>query len=106
MFEQLEKNEKRYREIEEKLALPGGATNMSQLQELARERAAIEPVVKKYREYKSVQKSLEDTRAMLGEGLERELADLARQEIGAREARSGALAEELRLALIPKDPND
>ncbi|OGO43134.1 MAG: peptide chain release factor 1 [Chloroflexi bacterium RBG_16_58_8] len=106
MFEQLEKIEKRYLEIDEKMARPEVATNLSQLQELARERAGIEEIVRKYRKYKSAQKSLEDTRTMLGEGLDRELAELARQEIGTLEAQTAALAEELRLALIPKDPND
>jgi peptide chain release factor 1 len=107
MMEQLEKIEKHYREIDEKMARPEIATDLGQLQALARERASVEDIVRKYRKYKSLVKSLEDTRIMLEEeGLDHEMASLARQEIETLEAKSIGLKEELRLALIPRDPND
>ena len=65
MLEQLQKIEKRYREIDEKMALPEVATDLRRLQSLARERAAIEELVTTYREYKTLAKSLDETRHML-----------------------------------------
>jgi peptide chain release factor 1 len=106
MIEQLEKIEKRYRELDEKMARPELATDLNQLQALAQERAAIENIVRDYRKYKDVEKSLEETRAMLDEDIDEEMASLARQEIESLETRLGDLKEKLRLALLPKDPND
>jgi peptide chain release factor 1 len=65
MMEQLEKIEKRYREIDERMAEPEVATDLNRLQELAQERASIENLVTTYREYKAITRSLEETRAML-----------------------------------------
>jgi peptide chain release factor 1 len=106
MLEQLEKIEQRYREIDEKMAQPDVATDMQQLQELAQERASIEDLVTTYRDYKSVAKSLEETRKMLDDGLDEEMATLAREEVEVLEDRLDSLTQELRLALLPKDPND
>ncbi len=106
MIEQLEKIEKRYRELDKKMARPEVATDISQLQKLAQERAAIEDTVKIYRKYKSVEKSLKETKAMLDDDLDEEMANLARQEIESLEKELGELKEKLRLALLPRDPND
>jgi peptide chain release factor 1 len=106
MMEQLERIERRYLELDEKMSRQEVVTNLSQLQELAQERASIEEVVKKYRKYKAVLKSLEDTRSMLEHESDRDMADLAKQEIDELEAKSTEMKEELRLALIPRDPND
>lgn len=106
MLEQLKKIEKRYREIDEKMALPEIATDLQQLQSLARERASIEELVTVYREYKQITKSLEETRRMLDDGLDEDMAELARQEIETLEGRLDELTGELKIALLPKDPND
>jgi len=106
MMEQLEKFEKRYRELDRKMARPEIATDLSQLQTLAQERAAIEDIVMTYRKCRDVDKSLGETRAMLDDDLDEEMANLARQEIESLEKELGELKEKLRLALLPKDPND
>jgi peptide chain release factor 1 len=106
MIEQLEKIEKRYRELEEKMARPEVATDLSQLQTLAQERATIEDTVKTYRKYKAVEKSLEETRAMLKENLDEGMTSLTRQEIESLETKLAELTERLKQALLPKDPND
>ena len=103
--EQLDNIERRYDEIEAELARPEVATDMKRVQELAQERSSIEGVVSTYREYKAARKSLEETREMLDDGDE-EMAALARQEIETLEARITNLEEELKEALLPKDPND
>ncbi|MBN1176310.1 MAG: peptide chain release factor 1 [Dehalococcoidales bacterium] len=106
MMEQLEKTEKRYEELNEKMAQPEVATDLAQLQSLAQERAAIEDTVTIYRKYKDAQKSLEETRAMLEDDLDEEMTKLANQEIESLEKQLEELTQELRVALIPKDPND
>ncbi len=106
MMTQLDKIEKRYQEIDAKLARPEVATDLDQVQALAKERAAIENTVKLYRKYRTARKSLEQTRAMLDDKLDEEMAALARQEIVSLEAELERLNGELRLALLPKDPND
>jgi peptide chain release factor 1 len=106
MLEQLEKIEKRYREIDRMMAQPEIATDLPQLQALAQERADKEDTVKTYREYKDVEKSIKETKAMLDDGLEGEMLDLATQEIESLETRLNELTEKLRKALLPRDPND
>jgi peptide chain release factor 1 len=106
MIEQLEKIEKRYQEIDQQMVQPEVATDLKQLQSLAKERASIVDQVTRYRIYKAVAKSLQETRAMLDDGLDEEMATLARQEIESLEMQLAKLEEELKLALLPKDPND
>jgi peptide chain release factor 1 len=106
MIEQLEKIEQRYQELDRQMARPEIATDLKQLQSLAQERASLEGMVSIYREYKSITGALEETRAMLVDGLDEEMAALAKQEIESLESQLGKLEEELRLALLPKDPND
>jgi peptide chain release factor 1 len=106
MMEQLEKIEKRYREIDETLAQPEVATNLSQVQALAQERAGLEEVVAKYRKYKKVASELEDARSIQAAGLDEEMTVFVKQEIVSLETRLEELTEELRQALVPKDPND
>ena len=76
MWDKLDKIEKHYQELEEQMATPEIASDRKQLEKLARERAAIEDVVTKYRRYKATLKSLEATRAMLQEDLDSEMKSL------------------------------
>jgi peptide chain release factor 1 len=104
MMTQLEKIEKRYAELEEKMAQPEVATNLSELQTLAQERASIEDVVKLYRKYKKALKELEDVRSM--PVTDDEMSALVKQETESLEGKLDELDGELRKALLPKDPND
>jgi len=106
MIEQLDNIEKRYREIDEKLAQPEVATNISQVQALARERAGLEEIVSKYRKYKKTARELDDVKTMSASGADEDMAALIKQETATLQAKLDNLTEELRLFLIPKDPND
>lgn len=106
MWEKLEKTEKRYLELEEEIAQPEVATNHELLHKLAKERADLEDVVNMYRDYKAVERSLDDTRNMLDDDLDEEMTDMVRQEIKDLEVRCEAITEELKSALIPRDAND
>ncbi len=106
MQEQLEKIERRYRELDEQMARPEVATDLKQLQELAQERASIEEVVALYRRYQAAGKSLAETRTLLDGETDAEMTALARQEIAKLEAEQAGLEAGLRKALLPRDPND
>ncbi len=106
MWDKLESISKRYQEIEEQIATPEVASDPKRLRKLAQERAGIENVVEKYREYKETSKSLEETKGMLQDSLDEEMKALVRQEIEELEPKLESLLEELRLALLTKDVND
>jgi peptide chain release factor 1 len=106
MIEQLENIEKRYQEIDRQMAQPEVATDLNQLQVLAQERASIEDLVAKYREYKKASKELEDVKSMHVAGLDEDMTVLVKQEVESLEAQVDSLLHEIRLALVPRDPND
>ncbi len=106
MLDRLEKIEKRYQELGQQIALPEVIADLEQLQRLARERARLEDLANKYQEYKATTRSLEETRAMLSDGLDGDMTALVRQEIASLEQQREQLFQELKLALLPKDAND
>jgi peptide chain release factor 1 len=106
MLERLENIEKRYDELAERMALQEVASDLQQLQTLAQERAGIEYIVTMYRKYRATAKNLEDTRTMLNDGLDEEMSALVKQEIDELNSRLEKLHEEIKLALLPRDPND
>ena len=106
MLDRLARIEKRYQELDEQMSMPEVVSDLKQLQTLARERASIGDVVTKYREYKAISKSLEETRVMLDDGLGEEMTALVKQEIASLESQQDRLLQEVKLTLLPKDPND
>ena len=106
MLDHLEIIDKRYQRLNEQMATPEIASDLKQLQVLAKERASIESLVAKYRKYKTTSKSLEETSAMLSDGLDEEMTALVKQEIEKLESQQDHLLQGLKLALVPKDPND
>jgi len=106
MLDQLERIERRYQELEQQIATPEVASDLKQLQVLAQERASIEDLVTKYREYKATAKSLEETRTMLNGELDEDMVALVKQEIESLESKLGHLLQGLKFALLPKDASD
>ena len=106
MLDRLEGIEKRYQELDEQMSLPEVSSDLKQLQALAQEKASIEDMVTRYREYKATSKSLEETKTMLGDGLDEEMTALVKQEIESLELQQDHLLQELKIALLPKDLND
>ena len=106
MLDRLERIEKRFQELDKQMSTPEVASDLKQLQALAQERASIEDVVTKYREYRATANSLEETKAMLDGGLDEEMTALVKQELESLEPQLGKLLQKLKMALIPKDPSD
>jgi len=106
MWEKLITMEKRFEELESQMSTPEVAADPDQLRKLGQERAALEEVVGKYRKYKITEHNLVETRAILQEGNDEEMKALVKQEVTALEAELEKRVQELRLSLLPRDPND
>ncbi|WP_322816415.1 peptide chain release factor 1 [Chloroflexus sp.] len=105
MFDKLAAVAARYDELTELMAQPEVATNVTLLQQYAREQREIEDIVNAYREYQATQRAIEEAEAML-EDSDPELRALAEEELETQRKRLASLEEQLKLLLLPRDPND
>lgn len=103
MFDNLDAVEKNYEELTKKISDPEVISNQNEWRKMMKEQSDLEPIVQKYREYKNVQKELEEAKEMLND---RELKELAEEEMLAAKEKLPVLEEELKMLLIPKDPDD
>ena len=103
MFDKLENVEKRYEELNIKISDPEVIANQSEWQKLMKEHADIQEIVEKYREYKKVVNTIEDLKEMLND---KEMHDLAQAEMDENKEKLPKIENELKLLLVPKDPND
>jgi peptide chain release factor 1 len=107
IFEKLDRADDRYREIEQMITLAHVVSNNKEYSRLMKEYKSLTPIIEKYREYKDLAKEVKDADQMMRDGtLEPELRELAEEEFKAGRVRLDGLFEELRILLIPKDPND
>ncbi len=107
MFENLKLTEQKYNEISEKLVDPAVIMDSTQYTKLMKEYKNLTPLIEKYREYSSAEKAAEEAKEMLKEGgLEHDFKELVQSEYDENKEKTERLAEELRILLIPKDPND
>jgi peptide chain release factor 1 len=104
-LEKLRNVEEKYLDLERKLADPGDGGDWQVYRELGKERSDLEPVVIKYREYLEAAADREENKALLDE-TDEELRALAQEELASIEKKMADLVEELRLLLLPRDPND
>jgi peptide chain release factor 1 len=104
--EKLEAVEKRFEEVTAELAKPEVVSDPSAMRRLAKLRSELEPLVEAYRQLKTTRSQLEETRSMLREASEDELKALAQEEIDRLAADDERLYQELRIELLPRDPND
>lgn len=107
MFDKLKAVEARYEDVSAKLADSAVINDPEQLKKLMKEHKSLSPVVEKYREYISVKKNCEEAKALLdSSGSDKELRELAEEECLDCKERLEVLSDELRVLLLPKDPND
>ena len=107
LIEKLIPAEDRYREIEQLMTLPEVTSDGKRYTALVKEYNSLSPIVEKFREYKLAKKNMEDAIELRDDStLERELRDIAEEEVREYSALCGELEEQLRVLLIPKDPND
>ena len=106
MMDKLEPIIRRFDDIEASMADPDVAANFERVQELAKERASLEYMVTIAREYRQLLEEIADLEALIQEGGEPELTQMARDELEANNTRLEELSSALRIALLPKNPND
>ena len=107
MFSRLEIFEKRYNELEKRMYEPDVVSDPEAYRKVMQEYSSIGPVVAKYREYKEAQNTVEDSLAILDDPeSDDELRDLASAELDEAKRSLPSLEEELKILLLPKDPND
>src|SRR5438128_2445005 len=106
MFERLDQIEARYEELTQALASPDIMSDSAKFQKTAKAHSEISPMVERYREYKDLKKGIAESRAMLAEEKDPEMRAYAQEELDKLEARVAAVEAELKVLLLPKDPND
>jgi peptide chain release factor 1 len=106
MFERLDQIEARYEEMTRALASPEVIGDSARYQKTAKAHSEITPVVEKYREYKDLKKGIAESKALLAEEKDAAMRAYAQEELDKLETRVGTVEEELKVLLLPKDPND
>src|ERR1700729_488517 len=106
MFERLDQIEARYEELTNALASPDIVNDSARYQKTAKAHAEVAPIVDRYREYKDLTKGIAESKAMLADEKDPEMRAYAQEELDKLEARVGGVEEELKVLLLPKDPND
>ena len=103
MFEKLEAVEKRYEELTKMIADPDVISNQSEWQKAIKEHASLEEVVSKFKEYKKVKQAMIDAEELMQDP---DMKDLAAEEYYSSKEQLPQIEEELKILLIPKDPDD
>src|SRR5712671_3523295 len=106
MFERLDQIEARYEELTSALASPDIVNDSARYQKTAKAHAEIAPIVEKYREYKDLTKGIADSKAMLADEKDPEMRAYAQDELTQLESRVRSVEADLKVLLLPKDPND
>ena len=106
MFENLQVFQNRYEELTQKLYDPQSAADPALFAQLMKESRELEPIVTAYGNYLRCQEALSGAKELLEESSDRELREMAQEEIKEKERALAQLEEEIKLLLLPKDPND
>ena len=107
MIEKLTFADQRYEEINEKLMDPAVIGDQNQYKALMREYKQLTPIVERYREYRRIEAERDEAEELLHDGgLDRDLKEMAEEQLLTSKAKLEELTEEIRILLLPKDPND
>ncbi|MFA6075944.1 MAG: peptide chain release factor 1 [Negativicutes bacterium] len=106
MINKLQQLEDKYLEIETAISDPETMNDMKEWQKLTKQHSKLSGIINAYREYKSVVRQLEDNHSMLDEKIDDDFRELVKAEIAELKDNKERLAQELKVLLLPKDPND
>ncbi|KXB68965.1 peptide chain release factor 1 [Peptostreptococcus anaerobius] len=106
MLDKLMVLEDKYKELSEKVADPEIISDQPTWQKLMKENSELEPIVMKYREYRKVNETIAESKQILEEESDEDLRELAKMELSEAESQIVEIEDELKLLLVPKDPND
>jgi len=106
MFERLDQIESKYDELTHALATPEVISDSARYQKTAKAHSELAPVVEKYREYKDLKRGIGESKAVIAEESDPEMRAYAQEEVAKLDERIRKVEEDLKVLLIPKDPND
>lgn len=106
MLNKLNVLEDKYKELSEKVADPEIISDQPTWQKLMKENYELEPIVMKYREYRDVSNVINESKEILENESDEDLRELAKMELSEAESQISQIEEELKILLVPKDPND
>ena len=106
MLTKLDFLETKYKELGDKIMDPDLINDLDEWQKVMKEHSDIEPIVFKFRDFSEIEQQLSDSKEMLYEKLDEDMRDMVKEEIKELEEAYEKAEEELRILLIPKDPND
>ena len=106
MFDKVELIEDKYKDLTQKIGDPEVINRQSEWQKYIKDHAELEPIVMKYREYKEIISGIEESKQILQEESDEELRELAKMELSELEEQLPSVQDELKILLVPKDPND
>ena len=106
MLEKLRSAEEKYVDIEARLASPDIFSDNETYTKLMKEYKSLTPIIEKFREYKQTDTACREAREMLDEALDADMRDLVNEEYKTCQKKSELLLEELKILLLPRDPND
>ena len=106
MFDKLEDLLVRFEEVLNELGEPGVTDNQERFQKLMKEQSELQPIVDAYKEYKDNKETIQDSLSMLEEEKDEEMREMLKEELSDAKKRIEELEHELKILLLPKDPND
>ena len=106
MFDKLENLVKRLDEVMQELSEPDVVSDQNRFRNLMKEQNELAPIVEKYKEYKEAKQTIEDSVEMLEEEHDEEMRELLKEELSEAKKNVEQYEEELKVLLLPKDPND
>lgn len=106
MYDKLDFIQEKYEELSMKVSDPDVISDQSSWQIYMKEMSEMEPIVAKYKEYRKASDDLADTKEMLSDSNDEELREMAKAELSELESKLERYSEELKVLLLPKDPND
>lgn len=106
MFDRLEDTVNRYEDITAELGNPDVVNDQNRFRKLMKEQSSLAPLIATYTEYKNCKQTIEDSLQLLDEESDEELKELAKEELNEAKKRVEELENEIKILLLPKDPND
>ena len=106
MFDKLEDLLVRFEEVLNELGEPGVTDNQVRFQKLMKEQSELQPLVDTYKEYKENKETIQDSLSMLEEEKDEEMREMLKEELSDAKKRVEELEQQLKILLLPKDPND
>jgi peptide chain release factor 1 len=106
LTDRLENLEKQYLDLEQRLSDPEVIRAQDVYQKLMKEHAELAPLIQAFRRYKHLEKELADSQSLLKDDSDEDLKDMAREDVQSLKEQIGQVEEDLRVLLLPKDPND